>query len=111
MDTKMISTTFNMDGYKVIEGLGLVRGLTVRSRNMFSDIGAGVRSMVGGKVGAYVTLCEQTRQEALDAMIENAVKMGADAVIGVRYESNDIAPGTTEVLVYGTAVRVEKLVD
>ncbi len=111
MDTKMISTTFNMDGYKVVEGLGLVRGLTVRSRNMFSDIGAGVRSIVGGKVGAYVALCEQTRQEALDAMIENAVAMGADGVIGVRYESNDIAPGTTEVLVYGTAVRLEKLVE
>ncbi len=109
MDHKMITTTFDLPGYRVVENLGLVRGITVRSRNIISNIGASFRSLAGGKIGAYVKLCEEAREEAFTDLIDHSEKLGAHAIIGVRYDANEVMDGITEVLAYGTAVRVEKI--
>ena len=104
----MTSTTNEIFGHKVVRHIGVVRGITVRSRNVVSDAIGGVQSMLGGRVGAYVKLAEASRAEALQEMIEHAQAMGANAVIGMRYEANEIMEGVTEVLAYGTAVVVEQ---
>ena len=109
MEHKMVSTTFDIPGYKVVEGLGMVRGITVRSRNVFSNIGASFRSLAGGTIGAYVKLCETAREEAYEQLLEHAESLGANAIVGFRYDANDIMQGITEVLAYGTAVKVEKV--
>jgi len=108
MEHKMVSTTFDIAGYKIVENLGMVRGITVRSRNMFSNIGAGFRSLAGGKIGAYVKLCETAREEAFQELVKHAESLNANAIVGFRYDANDVMQGITEVLAYGTAVRVEK---
>lgn len=103
----LIVTTNDAPGYRVVKTLGLVRGITVRSRNAISDMVGGLQSMLGGRVGTYVKLAEASRAEALQEMIEHAQGMGANAVIAMRYEANEIMEGVTEVLAYGTAVVVE----
>ena len=103
----LIVTTNDAPGYRVVKTLGLARGITVRSRNLVSDAIGGLQSMLGGRVGAYVKLAEASRAEALEHLIEQASGMGANAVIGMRYEANEIMEGVTEVLAYGTAVVVE----
>ena len=109
MDTKLITTSNDLPGYKVSKHLGVVRGITVRSRNVFANIGAGFQTLVGGNITIYTELCEKTRKEAFDLMIEQATKMGADAIIAMRYDANEVMNGVTEVLAYGTAVQVEKI--
>lgn len=109
MNRNLITTTFNIEGYKTTEYLGVVRGITVRSRSIVGNIGASLQSLVGGNITLYTELCEHARQEAYDIMIEHAETMGANAVLGVRYDANEVAQGITEVLCYGTAVRLEKL--
>lgn len=109
MEHKMISTAFDIPGYKVVKSLGMVRGVTVRSRDVFTQIGAGFRSLAGGKIDEYVKLCEDTREEAYQELIKHAESIGANAIIGFRYDANDIMQGVTEVLAYGTAVQVEKI--
>lgn len=104
----LIVTTNDAPGYRVVKTLGLVRGITVRSRNALSDMVGGLQSMLGGRVGAYVKLAEASRAEALQELIDHAQGMGANAVIGMRYEANEIMEGVTEVLAYGTAVVVEE---
>ena len=104
----LIVTTNDAPGYRVVKTLGLARGITVRSRNLVSDAIGGLQSMLGGRVGAYVKLAEASRAEALEHLIEQAAGMGANAVIGMRYEANEIMEGVTEVLAYGTAVVVEQ---
>ena len=104
----LIVTTNDAPGYRVVKTLGLARGITVRSRNLVSDAIGGLQSMLGGRVGAYVKLAEASRAEALEHLIEQASGMGANAVIGMRYEANEIMEGVTEVLAYGTAVVVEE---
>lgn len=104
----LIVTTNDAPGYRVVKTLGLARGITVRSRNLVSDAIGGLQSMLGGRVGAYVKLAEASRAEALEHLIEQAKGMGANAVIGMRYEANEIMEGVTEVLAYGTAVVVEE---
>jgi len=104
----LITTTNDAPGYRVVKTLGLARGITVRSRNLISDAIGGLQSMLGGRVGAYVKLAEASRAEALDHLVEQASGMGANAVIAMRYESNEIMDGVTEVLAYGTAVVVEE---
>ena len=99
----LIVTTNDVPGYRVVKTLGLARGITVRSRNLISDAIGGLQSMLGGRVGAYVKLAETSRAEALDHLIEQASGMGANAVIAMRYEANEIMEGVTEVLAYGTA--------
>ena len=105
--TMLIVTTNDAPGYRVVKTLGLVRGITVRSRNVISDAIGGLQSMLGGRVGAYVKLAEASRAEAYQELIDHAQAMGANAVIGMRYEANEIMEGVTEVLAYGTAVVVE----
>jgi uncharacterized protein YbjQ (UPF0145 family) len=106
--TMLIVTTNDAPGYRVVKTLGLVRGITVRSRNAISDMVGGLQSMLGGRVETYVKLAEASRAEALQEMVEHAQAMGANAVIGMRYEANEIMEGVTEVLAYGTAVVVEE---
>ena len=104
----LIVTTNDAPGYRVVKTLGLVRGITVRSRNAISDMVGGLQSMLGGRVETYVKLAEASRADALQEMVEHAQAMGANAVIGMRYEANEIMEGVTEVLAYGTAVVVEE---
>lgn len=104
----MIITTANdLPGYRILRTIGVVRGITVRSRNALADVVGGVQSMLGGRVGAYVKLAETARQDAYDDLIAHAREAGADAVIAMRYDANEIMPGITEVLAYGTAVKIE----
>ena len=104
---QMVTTTFELPGYRVKQNLGVVRGIVVRSRTLFVNIGAVFNSMVGGNITAWTRLCEQTRAEAFDIMIQHATELGANAIVGARYDATEIASGATEVLAYGTAVIVE----
>jgi uncharacterized protein YbjQ (UPF0145 family) len=104
MTLEMTTTAFTIDGYRIVRNLGLVRGVTVRSRSVFGRLGAGLQSLVGGNITLYTELCEKTRAEAFREMIVHAEQLGANAVIGIRYDANEIAEGVTEVLCYGTAV-------
>jgi uncharacterized protein YbjQ (UPF0145 family) len=104
----MVTTTFSIDGYRVVRNIGLVRGIIVRSRSVFGTIGASLQTLVGGDITLFTNLCEETRQHAFDRMREHAAAKGANAVLGVRYDANDVMQGVTEVLCYGTAVELEK---
>jgi uncharacterized protein YbjQ (UPF0145 family) len=106
-DTNLVSTAFELAGYRIQKNLGLVRGVVVRSRSLIGNIGAGLQVLVGGNITLYTELCEKARADAYRLMLEHAEFMGANAVIGVRYDANDVASGVTEVLCYGTAVVVE----
>jgi len=108
MQLSMTTTTFNLDGYRVSRNLGVVRGITVRSRSIFGTIGAGLQTLVGGNISLFTELCERTRNEAFNMMVAHAEQIGANAVIGVRYDANEVMQGVTEVLCYGTAVYVER---
>ena len=103
----IVSTTNDVAGYKVVRHLGLVRGITVRSRSVIGNFVGGIQSVFGGKLSVYVSLAETARQEAFDHMCEHATQGGANAIIGMRYDANEIMDGITEVLAYGTAVWVE----
>ncbi len=107
MDHRMATTTFDILGYRVVQHLGVVRGITVRSRGLVGQIAAGLRTIAGGKIHEYVSLCEETRGEAFDLMVQHAAELGANAIIGVRYDATELAENMTEVLAYGTAVVVE----
>lgn len=103
----MVTTGFELDNYRIVKNLGVARGIIVRSRNIFGTIGAGLQTLVGGNITLYTNLCEKTREHAFDLMLEHAGEMGANAVIGARYDATEIMRGVTEVLAYGTAVVVE----
>jgi uncharacterized protein YbjQ (UPF0145 family) len=104
---QMVTTAFELPGFRVRQNLGVVRGIVVRSRNLFVNIGAIFNSMVGGNITAWTNLCETTRRDAFDIMVQHATELGANAIIGARYDATEIAQGATEVLSYGTAVIVE----
>ncbi|HWW77468.1 MAG TPA: YbjQ family protein [Pyrinomonadaceae bacterium] len=104
---QMVTTAFELPGFRVRQNLGVVRGIVVRSRNLFVNIGAVFNQLVGGNITAWTNLCEQARREAFEIMIQHATEVGANAVIGARYDATEIATGVTEVLCYGTAVVVE----
>ena len=106
---QMVTTAFELPGYRVRQSLGVVRGIVVRSRNLFVNIGAVFNSMVGGNITAWTNLCESTRRDAFDIMIQHATELGANAIIGARYDATEVMQGATEVLAYGTAVVVEPL--
>lgn len=106
---QMVTTAFELPGYRIRQNLGVVRGIVVRSRNLFVNIGATFHMMVGGNITAWTNLCEQTRRDAFDIMVLHATELGANAIIGARYDATEIASGATEVLAYGTAVIVEPL--
>lgn len=103
----MVTTTFELPGRRVVQNIGVVRGIIVRSRSIVGSIGAGLQTLFGGNITLYTQLCERARVDAYDLMVEHAEQSGANAIIGVRYDANEIAPGVTEVLAYGTAVRME----
>src|SRR5438445_78080 len=107
MDAAMITTAFELHGYEVVKNLGVVRGIIVRSRSIVGTIGAGLQTLVGGNITLLTNLCEKTRQEAFDLMLQHAGELGANAVVGARYDATEVMQGVTEVLAYGTAVVVE----
>src|SRR5687767_5985135 len=106
---QMVTTTFELPNFRIVQNLGVVRGIVVRSRNIFANIGAGLQTLVGGNIKAWSQLCEQTRSDSFDIMIQHASELGANGIIGARYDANEIGSGATEVLAYGTAVIVEPL--
>jgi uncharacterized protein YbjQ (UPF0145 family) len=103
----MVTTAFNLDGFKIVRTLGIVRGITVRSRNFFATMGGALHTLKGGNITAFTRLCEMARTEAFDIMVQHASEMGANAIIGMRYDATELMGGVTEVLAYGTAVVVE----
>jgi len=109
MKHPMTSTTFGIEGHRVVKQLGVVRGITVRSRSVFGTIGASLQTIFGGNITLFTELCEKTRGEAFDMMVAHAEKIGANAVIGVRYDATEVMDGVTEVLCYGTAVVVDRV--
>jgi uncharacterized protein YbjQ (UPF0145 family) len=108
VDPNLVTTSTELTGYRVVRNLGIVRGIVVRSRSVVGTIGASLQTLVGGNITIYSTLCEKTRQEAFDLMMEHAADRGANAILAMRYDANDVMSGVTEVLAYGTAVYVER---
>ena len=109
MTHNMVTTAFTLDGYRITKNLGMVRGIVVRSRSIFGTIGAGLQTIVGGNITLLTDLCEKTRENAFELMCQHADRMGANAIIGARYDATEVMNGVTEVLCYGTAVTVEPL--
>jgi uncharacterized protein YbjQ (UPF0145 family) len=107
----MTTTGFDLAGYRIVSNLGVVRGVVVRSRSVFGTFGAGIQTLFGGNISLFTELAERTRQQAFDTMLVQADVAGADAVIGIRYDATEVMSGVTEVICYGTAVRVESLAD
>ena len=105
----MTTTTFELDGYRITRTLGVVRGIIVRSRSVIGTIGASLQTLVGGNITLLTELCEKTRNDAFELMAQHAAELGANAVVGVRYDATEVMQGVTEVLAYGTAVVVEKI--
>jgi uncharacterized protein YbjQ (UPF0145 family) len=108
MDHNMITTAFGVDGYRVKQNLGVVRGIVVRSRSVFGTIGASLQTLVGGNITLFTELCEKTRKDSFELMVMHAEELGANGIIGFRYDANEVMSGVTEVLAYGTAVILEK---
>jgi uncharacterized protein YbjQ (UPF0145 family) len=104
----MVTTQFELDGYRVVRTLGVVRGITVRSRSVFGTIGASLQTLVGGNITLLTNLCEKARSEAFELMLQHAAEIGGNAVVGARYDATEVMQGVTEVLAYGTAVFVEQ---
>ncbi len=109
LEQQLITTSNSLEGYRFVKPLGLVRGITVRSRSLIGNIGGGFQSLFGGKLSIYVDLCEKTREEAYQYMIQHANERGANAIINMRFDANEVMAGINEVLAYGTAVVVEKI--
>jgi len=107
-DESMVTTSNDLPGYRVTRNLGMVRGVVVRSRSILGTIGAGLQTIVGGNITLFTDLCEQTRQHAYELMVQHAAARGANAIIAMRYDANEVMQGVTEVLAYGTAVQVER---
>ena len=105
----MVTTSISLDGYKVSKNLGVVRGIIVRSRSIFGNVAGGFQTLFGGKISIFTELCEKTREEAFQQMLQHAADRGANAVINMRYDANQVVGSVTEVLAYGTAVIVEKV--
>ena len=108
VDQSMVTTSISLDGYRVVQNLGVVRGIIVRSRSLFGNIAGGFQTLFGGKISIYTELCEKTREEAFQQLMQHASDRGANAIINMRYDANEVIGGVTEVLAYGTAVVVER---
>jgi uncharacterized protein YbjQ (UPF0145 family) len=111
MQHAMTTTTFTLDGYRIVKNHGVVRGITVRSRSIFGSIGGSLQTLLGGNITLFSQLCERAREEAFELMMSHAQEHGANAIVGVRYDANEVAAGVTEVLCYGTAIVVEGALD
>lgn len=109
LDQNMITTSTALDGYRITRNLGVVRGITVRSRSVLGNLAGGFQTLFGGQISIYVELCEKTREEAFQYMVQHAAERGANAIINMRYDANEVMNGVTEVLAYGTAVVVERI--
>lgn len=107
INANLVTTAFELPGYRTVRTIGLVRGIVVRSRSIVGNIGAALQTLVGGNITLYTELCEKARSDAFELLLEHAAEQGANALIGVRYDANEVAAGVTEVLAYGTAVIVE----
>jgi len=105
----MVTTQFELDGFRVVRNLGVVRGIVVRSRSIFGTLGASLQTILGGNITLLTNLCEKTRSDAFNLMLEHAAQLGANAVVGARYDATEVMQGVTEVLAYGTAVYVESI--
>lgn len=105
----LVTTGNELPGYRIVRPLGIVRGIIVRSRSIVGNVGAALQTLVGGNISLYTELCEKAREDAFELMLEHAGARGANAVIGMRYDANEVAQGVTEVLAYGTAVQVEPI--
>lgn len=109
IDEQLVTTSNSLDGYRITKQLGIVRGITVRSRSILGNIGGGLQSLFGGRLSIYVELCEKAREEAYQLMLQHGSEKGANSIINMRYDANEVMEGITEVLAYGTAVIVEKM--
>ncbi len=109
MDLAMTTTAFSIDGYRVVRNLGVVRGITVRSRSVLGNLAGGIQTIFGGNITIFTELCEHARLEAFQLMEQHAQDLGANAILGIRYDANEVMDGVTEVLAYGTAVVMEKI--
>ena len=109
MDRSMVTTAFDFDGYRIVKTIGIVRGITVRSRSIFGTIGGSLQTLFGGNISLFTDLCERTRKESFELMINHAEQLGANGIIGMRYDTTDVLQGVSEVLCYGTAVVIEKV--
>jgi len=110
IDPTMITTSIDLPGYRVVRNLGIVRGITVRSRSLLGNLAGGLQTLLGGQISVYIDLCEKTREEAFQYMMQHAAERGANAVLNMRYDANEVMNGVTEVLAYGTAVEVVRAV-
>ncbi len=106
LDPSMVTTAFDLPGFRIVRSLGVVRGIVVRSRSVFGTIGAGLQTIIGGNISILSSLCEKTRQDAFAMMMQHAAEHGANAIVAARYDANELMQGVTEVLAYGTAVVV-----
>ena len=109
VDLTMVTTGNDLSGYRIVRSLGMVRGIVVRSRSVIGTIGAGLQTLIGGNITLFTELCEKTREEAFELMLQHAAERGANAVVAMRYDANEVMQGVTEVLAYGTAVEVQRL--
>ncbi|MBI3892801.1 MAG: YbjQ family protein [Candidatus Wallbacteria bacterium] len=109
MDSRMVTTAFHLEGWKTVKHYGVVRGISVRSRSLLGNIAGGLQTLLGGDISIYRNLCEKARKEAFDVMMQHAEEVGANAIVGMRYDANEVIDGVTEVLCYGTAVGMEKV--
>lgn len=109
VDTVMVTTALELPGYRIVKNMGIVRGIIVRSRSIFGNLGAALQTIVGGNITLLTNLCEKTRQDAFELMMQHAAEHGANAVVSMRYDATEVMQGVTEVLAYGTAVQVERI--
>lgn len=109
LDSTMVTTALDLPGYRVVRNLGIIRGIVVRSRSIFGTIGASLQTLAGGNITLYTQMCEKTREDALELMMQHAAQLGANAIICMRYDANEVQQAVTEVLAYGTAVVVERV--
>jgi uncharacterized protein YbjQ (UPF0145 family) len=109
VDSSMVTTGNELQGYRVVRNFGVVRGITVRSRSVLGNLAASIQTIVGGNITVLTELCEKARGEAYELLLEHAAQHGANAILAMRYDANEVMPGVTEVLAYGTAVQVEKI--
>src|SRR5216684_1259959 len=109
LDTSMVTTAVELPGYRIVRNIGIVRGIIVRSRSVIGNLGAAIQTIIGGNITILTNLCEKTREDAFELLLQHAAEHGANAVVGLRYDATEVMQGVTEVLAYGTAVQVERI--
>jgi uncharacterized protein YbjQ (UPF0145 family) len=110
VDSSMVTSANELPGYRIVRNLGIVRGITVRSRSVLGNLAAGIQTIIGGNISILTELCEKAREEAYEILLQHAAQHGANAIVCMRYDANEVMQGVTEVLAYGTAVEVQKVV-